>query len=240
MEILNNLFTIFILLSLLAFVVGLIKPAVLKLKDRKTVIFVTFSVFIVSVILFALTRSDEQKINVKSENVVQSVDKATVNKVVEVTKPQSTEKIKNSFGLTVEDFRTKFNRNIDAIGKNKFPKLTKPLVEETDGNKKFSVILSDDLVLSGDVVNDDKIGPIAVIMSDSSSKSTTANFIAYVSVLVHTLADKNDKEALIKAIKLMEDVGKSDRSLNAETESLNYLLMLDKDTGLWFFIVSPK
>lgn len=80
MEFLNGLSALIVLISFLAFVVGMIKPKFLKLKGRKQVALVTIGTFILFTIVFSLTQSEEQKAKIQAEANKTAQEKALKEK----------------------------------------------------------------------------------------------------------------------------------------------------------------
>lgn len=91
MEFINGIFALFVLLSFLAFIVGMIKPKFLKLNGRKQVALVTIGVFIVSTIIFSFTQSEEQKEAMQVQLDKDAKEKALQEK--EEADKQATEKM---------------------------------------------------------------------------------------------------------------------------------------------------
>lgn len=91
MGIVNGVFALLVLLSFLAFIIGMIKPKFLKLKGRKHVALVTISAFIISTVIFSLTQSEEQKAQMQAE--IDNNDKERALKEKENAEKEATAKM---------------------------------------------------------------------------------------------------------------------------------------------------
>ena len=106
MAFLNGLFSIITVIAVFAFIIGLIKPSVFKIKgkslNRKTASLYTWGIAIVASLLTSLTMSDEQKAKekVQQEQYIAKKDAYTHTEKV----PQVVESEKSS-NLPPEEFK---------------------------------------------------------------------------------------------------------------------------------------
>lgn len=118
MEFINGLSALVVLLSLFAFIVGMIKPKFLKLKGRKQVALVTIGAFIVFTIIFSLTQSEEQKAKIEAEANKTAQENALKEKVEsDRIAKEKADQLKVEQQKKFDELKTKINLSVQEDAK---------------------------------------------------------------------------------------------------------------------------
>ena len=240
MEIINGFSAFIVLFSFIALCIGLIKPNWLKLTSRKSVIFITLSIFFLFMIIFSFTMSEEQK---KSSSTHKNIEieppKSNSNNIEKLNKPVEVET--KNLGLTPEQFRKVFNSKLTSLD----VKGLRPLAEFSirDGNVKdtFTVNITNAVSIVGKVSKSGKIESLIMMYDHSDVEKESLNYILLTGLMIQAVS--NDDEIpkqvaplLTYAVKNME----SEKENNFQIiNDIKYSATSDKATGTWF-IIEPK
>lgn len=136
MEIINGLSALFVLLSFLAFIIGMIKPKFLKLKGRKQVVLMTLGAFIVFMVIFSFTQSEEQKAKMQAEATKKAQENILKEKVEadRIAKEKSDE-LKAEQQKKLEELKAKVNLSFQDDAKPLALEIAPILGEITDIEK---------------------------------------------------------------------------------------------------------
>lgn len=123
MEFINGLAAIIFLLSCIAFLIGMIKPKFLKLKDRKQVALVTIATFIAFLIIFSVTSSDEQKAQMqeaseksaKERELAKKEEQAKLNAEKEAEEVAKLDQLKKQLNFTAAQGSPELIANIISV-----------------------------------------------------------------------------------------------------------------------------
>ena len=98
MAFINGLFSLITVIAIFAFIIGLIKPSIFKIKgkplNRKTASLYTWGIAIVASLLSSLTMSDEQKVAEKAQQeqyIVKKNAEEKTEKVPQVVKSEESQ-----------------------------------------------------------------------------------------------------------------------------------------------------
>lgn len=252
MDALNSLFAILFLLSFIVLLIGLIKPAWIKLKSRKMVAIVTIGAALAFMVLFAVTQSDEQKAQIKAAQEKAELErtvKAPVStkeaeqpietKAIEPAKETKSVEVKN-LGLSAEEFRTKFNQKLKQTDCEGIRSLSKLNIEEINGNKSFTADLTPSISMLGEVDDANKLKGLLLVIGKHQDKDAALDYIALASIMTNVISP-NDKNALPEALDLLETAVKAPNTgVHEKTVgNITYKIIPSDTLGLWFSIV-PK
>lgn len=157
MEFLNGLSALIVLISFLAFVVGMIKPKFLKLKGRKQVALVTIGAFIFFTIIFSLTQSEEQKAKIQAEenkNAQENIlkEKEESDRIAK----ESADQLKAEEHKKFDELKTKINLSVQDEAKPLALKIA-PVLGELSGIEKTELSTKNlDIYLKAKPVWDEK------------------------------------------------------------------------------------
>lgn len=244
MDALNSLFAVLFLLSFVALFIGLIKPNWIKLKNRKMVAIVTLGIALLSIILFAVTQSDEQKAQIKANQEKEQIERITNDKLPEKegkqpaeNSPIKTIEVKN-LGLSSEEFRTKLNEKLIAYEGIK--SLSKLNIEEINGKKSFTADLTPSISMLGELDDSNNLKAILLILGKHKDKNAALDYIALASAITHVISP-HEKDALPEALDLLETaVNAPNTGVHEKTVgNVTYQIIPSDTIGLWFSIV-PK
>lgn len=230
MEFLNNVFLIGFFISILAFITGMIKPSWMLISSRKKVAIFTLSSIILSFILFGITQTEEQKAKIQADLKAKEKIELSEQKKLEaesIAKLKAEEK-NQSLGLTVEQFREKFNNNVKKLNTQKHPwnpKQLPPLnVVNNDGENLFTLKI-EDLEMAGEVTDSGYIKNVSILVDPqlSDADSLLKQFRMYFTITAGSL-DSTDSDLIHPMDRLVKEFARTNNTVTEESKNLRFLM----------------
>lgn len=243
MALINGLLAFVFLGCLIAFVIGLIKPSIFKIKgqplNRKQTSIYSMVAAIVSLVLFTATMSDEQKAEQKAQQAVAVAEqKAETQKKEQQVAPQplQPEKIEVGLGMTPDEFRQKLNDEIIQADAGSVKPLKK--IEVTDNSFQINNISNIDMTLVGQTNKNGEIKSLVYIFGAVQNQEDLAIVMLYPGLTAKILSPEiATKEKTSKVIELMTKAAegiKNEKNNHSEIiGGVKYWVTASPQMGFW-------
>lgn len=231
-------FALVFLVSLIAMLVGLVKPDLFKkfnsTNSRVKILFGGIGMCLISLALVGVfapevDKKEPQKTETSAEPLA-NVEKEEVVKADE------------NLGMTPEQFRKSFNNKLNELDVTSVRPLGEFNIKTGSVRDVFQVNFSDDISLTGGVNKDGMLhGLTFIVVPGENSERTMIETLLLTGLSANIVSKPEDvtksKEVVIDLLeKALKNVDKEKNINQASVGNISYFSTAGKTTGLWFTI----